>query len=294
MLTCPAATARAGAPAERAAGGQLVGVAAAERVADLAAAQQPVHVGAGVAARRARRTRPARSARSARCRRRRSACPRTGPVRPGRSGPAPGRRIRSRGGVARPARAGRPPPSGFGSVQVPEASITARRGSAAHPSAVRTRTVSGSVAAGGVDDPVTSAPGDADHPRAVPDPVAEHVGERLQVPLRPLRAGRVGLRVRRLPSGRGEQLLRGRVDELAPPGEQPHVVPLPHRRPGGGTRFEDQRGQSRARPGAPPRPARPARHRSRRPAARPCPTRSRCPPSIDVDPCGGTVSTAID
>ena len=37
-----------------------------------------------------------------------------------------------------------------------------------------------------------------------------------------------------LPAGRRQQLLRGRVDQLTPAGEQPHVMPLPHRAPADG------------------------------------------------------------
>ena len=72
---CPASTAAAARWPRAPRAGKLVGVAAAEGVADCAAAQQPHHVRVRAPARRARRTPPAPSAPSARCRRPRPACP---------------------------------------------------------------------------------------------------------------------------------------------------------------------------------------------------------------------------
>lgn len=68
--------------------------------------------------------------------------------------------------------------------------------------------------------------GDAGHRGVVADPVAEDVGEGLEVALGPVAAGRVGGSVGAYPPGRGEQLVRGRVDELAPGREQPDMGPL--------------------------------------------------------------------
>ena len=69
---------------ERAARGQLVGVTAAEGVADRPAAQQPVDLRARRLLGEVGEARPAPSTRSARRRRPRRACPRTGRGRPGR------------------------------------------------------------------------------------------------------------------------------------------------------------------------------------------------------------------
>ncbi len=92
----------------------------------------------------------------------------------------------------------------------------------------------------GVHDPVPAGARDAGDARAGADAVAEHVGERLQVEVGPVASGGVGGRVGPRPSGGGQELLGGGVDDLAPGGEQPHVRPLAHRGAGGGPGFQDQ------------------------------------------------------
>ncbi len=92
----------------------------------------------------------------------------------------------------------------------------------------------------GVHDPVPAGARDAGHGGAGADAVAEDVGERLQVEVGPVAAGGVGGRVGAGPSGGGQELLGGGVDDFAPGGEQPHVRPLAHRGAGGRPGFQDQ------------------------------------------------------
>jgi hypothetical protein len=105
--------------------------------------------------------------------------------------------------------------------------------------AVGAEGVGGGVGAGGVDDgaggdpflaavgegevdgegpAVAAGPGDAGDGRAVADAVTQGVGQRLEVALGPLGARRLGGVVRAGPAGRGEELLRGGVDQLPPGG----------------------------------------------------------------------------
>lgn len=92
----------------------------------------------------------------------------------------------------------------------------------------------------GVHDPIAAGPGNTGDGGAGADAVAEDVGERLQVEVGPVVAGGVGGRVGACPAGRGEELFGGRVDDLAPGGEQAHVRPLAHRRTGGDPGLQDQ------------------------------------------------------
>lgn len=84
----------------------------------------------------------------------------------------------------------------------------------------------GLLVAARVDDPVAAGAGDTGHGGAVADLVPESVGEGLEVALGPVAARRVGGGIRADPAGRGEQLLGGRVDDLAPGREQPDMGPL--------------------------------------------------------------------
>ena len=126
--------------------------------------------------------------------------------------------------------AGRPsPPSGFGPPVVPEASTTAEAVSRSSSPPWSTWTVNGVLVAPGVDEAVAPLTGEADDPVPEPDVDVverrEGVGERRQVPLGPLEAGRVRRGIRLPPAGGGEQPGGGRVDQLGPGGEQPHVAP---------------------------------------------------------------------
>lgn len=96
----------------------------------------------------------------------------------------------------------------------------------------------------GVHDPVPARAGDAGDGGAEAHLIAEGVGERLEVLLGPVPARRTGGSVRLDPAGGGQQLLGGRVDDLAPGGEQPHVRPLAHRRCGDRAGLQDQRGEA--------------------------------------------------
>lgn len=93
----------------------------------------------------------------------------------------------------------------------------------------------------GVDDAVPSAARDPDDARAVADPFAQGVRQRLEIQLGPLTAGGVGGVVGTDPAGGGEELLGGRVDDLGPGREQPHMAPLPHGGAGARARLQDQR-----------------------------------------------------
>ena len=185
---CPSSTACCGPQAEGAAGGQLVGVAAAEGGADLAAAQQPDDLRAR--ARCSARSAKATSAVSAEC-------------------PLPATAMRLPAYRARTAGSSR---SGPGSAIRSAAALLAERGQAVAAERVGRRPGAGGVddrpggdpllaavgvahvhgerlgVAAGVDDPVAAAAGDADDPGAEADPVAERVGQRLQVAARPSRA----------------------------------------------------------------------------------------------------------
>ncbi|MFF0105494.1 ArsR/SmtB family transcription factor [Streptomyces hirsutus] len=70
-------------------------------------------------------------------------------------------------------------------------------------------------------DAVPAGTGDSRHAGAQAHTVAEDVGERLEVPLGPVAAKGVGVRGGPQPAGRGEQLLCGRVHELAPIASHP-------------------------------------------------------------------------
>ena len=98
----------------------------------------------------------------------------------------------------------------------------------------------GLLGASGVHDPVPAEPAHPGHLRTETHPVAEGLGQGSEVVLDPLTSGRVPAAVRVPPSRGGEQLLRGRVDQVAPHREQPHVPPLGDRRPGMVTLLQDQ------------------------------------------------------
>ena len=130
---------------------------------------------------------------------------------------------------------------GLGVAQVPEASMTARaviRSSV--PSAPRYVHGEGLLLAVGVHDTVAAEAGDASDAGAEADLVAKDVGQRLEVMLRPVAAGRVGRTVRADPAGGGQELLGGRVDHLGPGGKEPHVAPLTHSGTCGVTGLQNQ------------------------------------------------------
>ncbi len=108
------------------------------------------------------------------------------------------------------------------------------------PSAVSMCTVKGLLLPAGVDDPVPAGAGHAADPRSVADPVAEDVGERLEVALGPVTAGRVGRAFGADPAGRGEQLLGRRVGDLGPRREQADVRPVTDGTSGGRAGLQDQ------------------------------------------------------
>ena len=117
------------------------------------------------------------------------------------------------------------------------------------------------VLAAGVDDPVASSSGDPGDGRAVDDPFAQRVGERLQVLAGPLRAGGIPVAARRRPAGRPQAAgprpgrrarTSGRTAGRAPMSGRPLPrAGLVRRRPGRG----------RGRAGARPPPARSGRLR---------------------------------
>ena len=100
---------------------------------------------------------------------------------------------RPRPAAARSPRAGRPSaPAGFGCRHVPDASMTARACSLSS-SPVLAADVHGErlVTPPGVDQAVAALSGHPGHPGPVPDPAAERVRQRAQVPGDPLGPGRV-------------------------------------------------------------------------------------------------------
>ncbi len=99
----------------------------------------------------------------------------------------------------------------------------------------------GLVRAAGVDDAVTAGPGHAGDGGAVADLVAEGVGERLEVPLGPVAAGRVRRAIGARPAGRGQQLLGGGVGDLGPGREEADVRPVPYGRRGRRAGLQHQR-----------------------------------------------------
>ena len=170
-----------GAGSECAAGGQLVGVAAAVDVADDAAAQHPDGGGARAGSRPGWPGRRGRSGRSARSRRPRCAGRRSGRRRRGRRGRGPGRRS-GRRRPSRRRRGSRRRRAGSGSCR-----CRRRRRRRGPGSGTRSPSASAQVrgerllVAAGVDDAVAAAAGDAGDGGVVDDPVAERVGEGLEV-----------------------------------------------------------------------------------------------------------------
>ena len=88
----------------------------------------------------------------------------------------------------------------------------------------------GLLGAARVDDTVAAPARDAGDGAPEADAVAQGVGERLEVELGPLGAGRVAVGVGGGPAGRLEEAGPRRVDELGPAGEEPDVPPGAHRR----------------------------------------------------------------
>ena len=263
----PGRDGRRGALAERAAGGQLVGVAAAEGVADLAAAQQPVDLRArrglgqlGERDQRGQRRVPAAGDRDPLAR-----VP--GAARPGRSGPAPG----SRSGRRRPPRRapGSPsPPSGLGErPRAGRVDHRPRRDPLLPCRRSRTCTVSGSLSrpASTTRSRPRRATPTTRAPYRTRSPSTSASGCRYA--LRPLRAGRVrGPGPAHCQPVGASSFSAAHVDQLAPPGEQPHVMPLAHRRPRRPARPPAPAAPARDPADAPPPPARSAPHRPPPPA----------------------------